>query len=647
MPLIVRDEIVSLSALRLRVRLMLDDGQIGEAIQLISNACMDDRDAVAALPLQRALDRGLAMEANFKCQIPWAIALDLGLSNIGKKYRRYRSYAVEDIWESYGLNRPSDIGPFVTADNRSLMIHYLCNLCISDVLSDTAAFQNIPELEEERIKVLQLLTEIDAGNADAYLAEIRTINRWLVIYNGFRRFDGSRLYVDRDGLIADLHTKLGREFNRMTALRREQLASGNLTEIVLHDIRPYKDDDLAGERVILTYALDNPLKILDNLLQNVAREFKRNNYYGLDVYLSTRIRHGTLKGYLRNPLEENHLICQKSHGQYLHQPYWRDRARDLNALDDCFQEALKAFSADIDDSIQSLNETALRVKTVDKDGWIDVEFNESDVQRFAILLDDIESDTDFFALAIAHMVKKLEVLLPSIRQRLEAGPRVEWNTRIGRLRSEVGLISNPELAAEFDASLTKAQLGIGRAFQVVSGWFTMSTGHTNPDYEIDLAIDIAAKSLESCFGHQALTYHRDGTESPLFEGRSLAAMVDIFFLLFENVYRHARDESIDCSPAVIVSVIHDDPVFCFSVRNLIPASKNITDVELAVLTARAGLALSQRDHDPIVNEGGSGFFKLQKILRADLKLLNCDFDFCVSDRGFEVNVMFDTTGITI
>jgi hypothetical protein len=45
--------------------------------------------------------------------------------------------------------------------------------------------------------------------------------------------------------------------------------------------------------------------------RNQLQEFLTNPDHGLDCYLSMRIRHGTLAGQLRTPLEVEHLITQR------------------------------------------------------------------------------------------------------------------------------------------------------------------------------------------------------------------------------------------------------------------------------------------------------------------------------------------------
>jgi hypothetical protein len=97
----------------------------------------------------------------------------------------------------------------------------------------------------------------------------------------------------------------------------------------------------------------------------IWKEFSSNSHHGLDVYLSTRIRHGTLTGHLRRPFEEQSLICQRDavSGQYRDHPFWSERLREQEPNEiSGLQNLLKEFSAEIDGDIIRLNTENLRVR---------------------------------------------------------------------------------------------------------------------------------------------------------------------------------------------------------------------------------------------------------------------------------------------
>ena len=73
--------------------------------------------------------------------------------------------------------------------------------------------------------------------------------------------------------------------------------------------------------------------------------------YGLDGYLSTRIRHGTFLNHIRSVFEAHNLMSQKSSdGLYRDNEYWKDRfPQPLHGKSVQLQNEIKRFSKTIDD----------------------------------------------------------------------------------------------------------------------------------------------------------------------------------------------------------------------------------------------------------------------------------------------------------
>jgi len=65
-------------------------------------------------------------------------------------------------------------------------------------------------------------------------------------------------------------------------------------------------------------------ELFEQLFMIIRDQFLFNPKYGLDIYLSTRIRHGTLVNRLRNHFEDNHLVTNKSNERYLPNVYWTE-----------------------------------------------------------------------------------------------------------------------------------------------------------------------------------------------------------------------------------------------------------------------------------------------------------------------------------
>jgi hypothetical protein len=627
----------------LQARLELDNADLNSAIATIATACFTDRDAWAALPLAELVERVITEGAVPSSLLSWALLLDVATNNIDQKYARRRSYAVEDAWESCGLNAPSGLSERFAPRERKLTIHYLRYLCTSEVMSDSDQFQSVRELEEERIRVCQALAEIDPENAQIYLSEIKSITRWLVIYDGLRSIEQSKVYVDIEGLRVHLSSVVGPEYDRMLALRKERNAIGNIEDLLRQDVVKYRDDEIVGN-LLLRYAYEDPAKILRFILVSVFHEYASNSRFGLDVYLSTRIRHGTLKGHLRSPLEDNKLICQKSGSEYRDQPHWVERISELSVIQESsLLTALRQFSERIDGDIADLNSRYLRLRSPSNpDGW----FNIVPVEDDLIILDkffEVRQPTfgEFLELAFKKLNEGLAYQLNRVQYQLHAGLRQRWTSHLRELRDAAQNVSSPQLRSELDSAIAAAQVAVDLAIDRVARWFALSTTQENPDYTIELAIEIAAKSIENCFGSNVLLVSPLEQEGPFLRGRTLASLVDVFFILFENIVKHARGSA---AAHADVSIARTDRFYTITVKNALHDGTSKEDLIARISSIKDSLRVENSDR--LVTEGGTGYHKLRKILGSDLRLEH-DFDFGLVGDEYEVTIYLDAERVMV
>lgn len=628
-------------ALPLRAILYLALNRLEDAVQLIAFACVTDGDAWASLPVKETVERVLEAGGPSESFLEWSVVLDVATNRLDQKYARFRSYAVEDAWEARGLTSPSAIVLSLDPREQILATYYLHKLCNSEVLSDSDRFQSVRDLEEERIRVCQALVEIDPNNAELYLTEIRSITRWLVIYDGLRSVEQSKIHVDVPGLRSYLTPLIGPEYDRMIALRREKNALGNVDELIKQDIITYRDDELTGN-LLFRYAFDDPSKILQHLLAIISREYASNSRFGLDVYLSTRIRHGTLKGHLRSPLEDNHVINQRSGSEYRDNAHWIGRIEEISEWpEENFLQSISTFSALIDDDIAELNKTYLRLHTIDNpSGWFNVSLRERDAKILDHFMSSSQlSFNDFLDGVLEVLNARLQHSLVHVQAELQTNIRGRWGTYFRDLREAAQAIGSPQLRNEADAAIAAAQVASDVAIRRVSGWFTLSTAKESPDYTIGLAIDIATKSVQNCFGNNVIALGTIAGDDPFLKGGTLASLVDVFFILFENIAKHARGAT---TAIADISVVQSDKYYTITVRNDLPGE--VDRAALATRIASITESLGSENADRLVTEGGTGYHKLRKIIGYDLGLEH-DFEFGIRGEQYEVIIVLDVSAV--
>jgi hypothetical protein len=621
-------------------RLLLAASRVDDAVILIARIYLRDQSAWSFLPIEEAAEAGIK-GGTLSDLLSWSIVLDAACRHVDQRFARHRAYAVEDAWEARGLEMPSQLPGTLNADENLIAIYYLRHLCTSDILGESDRFLSVRALEEERIRVCQALSDMDATNAEDYLSEIKSITRWLVIYDGFRSIEKSKIYVDIGSLKQELISSLAPEYDRMLALRRERNALGDVNELIGRDMAKYRDDEIITN-VLLRYAFDDPQKILSVILTHIQAEYASNSRFGLDVYLSTRIRHGTLKGYLRSPLEDANLACQRSGTEYKDQEYWVERIATVSGSPEAhLLKAIREFSAFIDDEISQINSSYLRLQSKENpNGWFVIPVLESDISAITSYLENNSPDVAEFISGVLDVLNhRLGITLVHVQNQLYRLVRAGWLEQFARLRSAATNTASDVLRSEFEAAVASAQVASDLAISRVAQWFTLSTAKENPDYTIEFALEIAARSIDNCFGSQVLSILMSEAEGPMLQGRTLASLVDVFFILFENIVRHSRSGD---SVRANVSVARSDRFYTIAVRNeLLPdADKNA--LAKRVLAIKESLVTDSGER--VSKEGGSGYHKIRKILGHDLAI-DHDFDFGIVGESYDVTLYLDAQAV--
>ena len=105
--------------------------------------------------------------------------------------------------------------------------------------------------------------------------------------------------------------------------------------------------------------------------------------YGLDLNLSTNIRHGFILRELRGPLVARNLITNKTTelGDYKENSHWLDKDEDDYFDRSKLNDALSAFSRNIDAVIENLTRKIIRIRSTQApEGLFNYEFSSVEIQ---------------------------------------------------------------------------------------------------------------------------------------------------------------------------------------------------------------------------------------------------------------------------
>ncbi|MIO30036.1 hypothetical protein CGA96_24350, partial [Salmonella enterica subsp. enterica] len=173
------------------------------------------------------------------------------------------------------------------------------------------------EVLSERQEICASLRFIDVRNSSIYADEVMAITNQQAMEEGRWIVDTSRIYVDLDGLNRWANDELSEDYARFRDLLDVNLDIEKHFDALLNDI--INDNSFSKNNIL---SQDESDVVLLDIFSRLSDEFLNNPVFGLDFYLSKRIRHQSFIGLIRGPLEFSHIITMQENDVYQNNTYW-------------------------------------------------------------------------------------------------------------------------------------------------------------------------------------------------------------------------------------------------------------------------------------------------------------------------------------
>jgi hypothetical protein len=465
--------------------------------------------------------------------------------------------AYDNFLSSIGLSRPTQLFDIADQFNPRELREFLFRVCTIDVLACSYHFSGTKDLEAERIRICQFLSDRDQTSLKAYSDEISTITSRSLIREGMRQIEVSKIYVDEKGVRATGRRLLEESFARyrelasmssietIQMLNQESLHLYILTadgEVVKTPISATELKLSAPEKRVVSNSL---FLIFKELFMDVRDRFISSGEHGLDGYLSVRIRHGVLQNQIRSPFEALHLISEKdtTTGEYLSNPYWNTRLEDVSAESRVsIQKLLANFSREVDELAQKLNKEMIQVKTEKKNAAGLFDYTFSTAELFRMFEDEFVHITDFDQF-IDSVFRVLWMRTQDNLEHIRLVISVELKNKIydsisqldREIRNSVALFQ----AAELLQNIARCQTTLQYSLVSVAEWFTISRSSLVPQFSLHDLVNICIESINNIYPHKEVhpTTKFDG--DVIIDGGFFAPFFDIVRTLMDNAIVHS------------------------------------------------------------------------------------------------------------
>ncbi|WP_116787019.1 hypothetical protein [Flavobacterium psychrotrophum] len=540
-----------------------------------------------------------------------------------------------DLWIAYDefmcnqdLKLPRELEKNKQDFKSEQLIYFLRYICRQEVYDSSPSFESQDELDNERVEVCRLLSEIDRNNFEDYINEIAEINRNQLIRKGIKQIDESKIYVDVNGIRTSLDKDIRESFER----------SLNLLNLPLDQIKKIDENT---ETILIPYYSKNTENKADSIsnmkitsysrltqfidmFSKIRDKFIASNEFGIDTYLSMRIRHGTLLGEIRSVFELYNLVTKKedSSNNYQENTYWKEKLHLKPALNEIFNSKMADFSSEIDTICSDLKNKKIQIRTEKKntEGLFDYAFTENEFwQIFSYQIGAIDNYEEFFDTVISILWERTEKILYNIREHISSVVKAKMIKNLSdlarNLESNLERNEYPELN-EIISSITACQTEISNELDKISSWFKRSNSKTINEFEIDLPINASITILKRIFKDYGNLIPKIAIECPTrFEGEYFPHFTYIMQNLFHNILNHSKLNPRELY--ISISAKLEENILTIEVENNFSDKLDLEEMNSKIAETKK-LMLQNHDNEKTRAEDGTGYIKIRKTLVIDL-----------------------------
>ncbi|MFW2544040.1 hypothetical protein ACN2XU_15510 [Primorskyibacter sp. 2E107] len=602
-------------------------------LEVVASACSEAYHSPFRHKISNVL-RGYGWEDFRQCSDPIIRSVAIHLAweaSFDSRIRSVLRFSIKDFFRQESANLPSELEWRDLDVPNSILVYFLAYVCTPDVLDILTELRGTRQVLSERAGICLMLQDIDPENRRYYAEEYAAVQEEISFSEGQLIVDSSRIYVETPQLRQWAKTNLAEDYSRYRDLARVDIEDTQPFDELLREIRTGRRDVSAS----FTAKSEADI-ILFGILTRLRDEFLTNSSFGLDFFLSKRIRHQSFIGSIRAPLEHEELITNRSDEESEYKPnyQWVNRLSvHNNESRSALLKSFERFSEDFDAELISAKDKYFQINSKEFPGGLVFLPLTSNIVSLTKSLTPIDYNfEDFLDTAIAFIWIGLEPSLAIIRGYIKDELKEKIIALIDKLRREVKEAIGPTTEfLEFDANIGQRSREVQVKLDECAGWFARTNlDFTESSFELEEAVGMAQSFALSCLpGFEPEIDQPSIEANTRLRAPSLVHLHDQILIALQN----AKDHSGLRKPRISMFAYADASEGVLSIRveseikpSLVEKARQDAD-ERKEMIAEGQSSLQTR------REGGSGFFKLAAVA-AQSSRGKIDFGVSLEDRFF-------------
>lgn len=598
--------------------------EMENCIKAIVGGYLYNKNLIYNLPLQEITEYVERYHSdNFDKHIEIPILYELYSKYISNKYDFKKMMRYEIFLEENGYTKPSELIKDCEKFDKNKLDFFLQFNCKSQILDSSIYFKDTETVESERVSICQFLVEQKVSSSHVLLKEIKNITEQSLISKYIQVIEQNKIYVNEEGIKSKLQFSLDEYYLRYISLvKNSTILRRDLNQKAIFN-------NVLG--VNIAYPKNDIIPLLQNSLSDIKEYFVFSNEYGLNGFISTNIRHGKLYNFLTSSLIYSNLFIKPD------DDYWQKNFQ----MDVQIRHILTNFSNDIDKSINDFKDQYIQIVT-DKENTKNGLFKYNLTEEICIAiynqLDEEPSYEEFENTLFEVLWLQTEKNLEDIRSKISNELIKNIKLIFENLNIQIESIDNKHNLSNIRDVIRHESTTLQRNLDTLKQWFSRQTTSSIADFEFTLPVNITREVIKNVHANNSIKLNTDIKIKDKFKGLFLKGFVDILYILFDNAIKYSDSECEEINLLFEKSTFRQYQYKLFVINqikenlNIELNTQKIEEIKDKIRTKMYGQSVG--------TEGGTGFYKIVKILTYDMFIVDIFIDFYYQDDKFIVEIHF-------
>lgn len=617
----------------------IKENKIEKALMLYVNSFFKNRNLVYRLDNEKLLNiYNKEKDTKPLPSIDLAIFFFLTTPDVYERYVKY-----DEFLESNKIERPTQLinDKSISEEKIKFFLKEICNI---ELMHHSLYFEGTDDIENERIIILKHLLVIDKSNEAEYIKEITDITQKTKIRKAIREVNKGRITINTQQLKNKEENNIKDNFLRYKELvvfsNTHNLKSIDPTSKMLNEYFNSLEDKSVRDKVV---NINDPAFIsFKTMFLDLRDKFILSKEFGLDGYLSTRIRHGTFLNHIRSIFESFNLMSQKRNQEYEKNDFWFDKTpNSILVQRDGIQKAIMEFSRQIDDFTENIIKELIQVKTekhtLNQNAFFDFTLNDT---TLAFLFKDSKDRISTHSLFLDYVFDNLEALidirLKEIRLFFKQSIKDDYTKIIDDFDNNIREIIGNNSFVDLTNSIVKCKTNIQTELDNISEWFNVSNPSSDNLLDFETIIKTAVEITNTIYPQNQINPEITIDNDIYFlNGVNIIYLIRI---LLDNIIKHSKLQDSNYNSKIQVEISNNNSLKLSISNNFDKCYREEISNKLNIAKKKWS---NNEDFSKSNIEGGSGLDKIRRILSVDMKMNNYGFDFQVEESHLVIFIVME------